>query len=218
MTGYSLEKIQPTRRNATKMQYITPQDLRLMNMKPEEIAQTANPENDRLVNRQLEWLKGNEQWPKRRMGAFAVDGSKELQGFSVVGEWSFGNQQLYESTNEKSPAEKLAIKIAGKILHNHLPTRPLALLSLVVDRDLGEDQQSEIAEGLLDDVVNYADGLGKEIRGSYYIEDPSSALYLKSGFSIVDGKVGQPVGTVVQQLMSRKITIAPSSDIPHFPL
>lgn len=208
MIPFEIYDIPAREDHATKMKQIRRQDMFAMDMSLEYIDLYTDPNNPDLIDTQLGLLRGEEEYKKRRIGAFAVDGAREIIAFIITGEWRAGDERAVTPKTLEALG-LLALEKTG----NHLPSRPDGIFSLVADREQDIARQELALSQLLSLAIDAADERGKEIRMNFYENDPASELLFNNGFEIVEGKIGRPIGDVDQKLIVRKPRVLASDDI-----
>jgi len=195
MTQIEIRPLEPVRGDARQMRYMTYHDLLAMGMTEVEARSIADPDSQESVDNQIKLIRGSETFPKQRLAAVALYQPDHVRAMMVVGSWKPGDELQYI---EKAPTLLDKVRLRLEL------SRTMALLSFVSDPELSTDERMEALIPLMDRLTTQADSEKREIRGSYYAGDFSSPLYFDNGFEIVPDRIGKPIGSIDQQLISRK--------------
>lgn len=152
----------------------------------------ANPDDPEDLRQQGDWYRSE---VGERLGYYLDD---EMVGLMMIGEWYRGDQAPFAS-----PLGRMGIRTLKLMGTPSLPTRPLGIHTLEVDRTLSSPAQNEVLSMLAVHAVNAAGP--REIRISLPDGDPAEAVMRTFGFQAT-GRYGIRPGVpdLPQQLYRRQ--------------
>lgn len=181
MSDIEFTPIEPTIRTARAVQRLTLQDVRAGEFPHPE--QLANPDNPRMVARQLQKLRAH---PERYDGAF--DGGV-LQGYMKTAEWTLDDELPF--ANEVTRDRLHELRADG--VHFD-PARTLGIFGLVVSNRLERAAREETIHSFLDIAADKARALSLlSVKIVLHDHDPVQAVAREQGYEFT-GRAGEAAG------------------------
>ncbi len=202
MSRIDIAPIQPTLKNAERVQVLVLQDLvHTLGLPEEEARKIADPGSDELVDGQLDSLErgvqtGEELAYLAYMGAW-LDGS--LDGVLKLSEWNRADDAPFSRGVGK------VINRARTLVGNyHRPDRPLSIFQLSAEHALSPERRDQILTKLVRHAACEAREEQVRLLVSATDNDPAVPILLGHGFTSTR-RTGAPIAGVQQTLYARDI-------------